>query len=143
MTVQLERINNAIQFEGTNDSGDRLTIASKSDQEGVSPMEMTAMAVGGCSSIDILMILEKQRQPVDSFAVQVDAERAEDHPRVFTDIHVHYTLTGDADPAKVRRAINLSLDTYCSVSKMVDQTATITYAFTLNEDTYEGALEMS
>jgi putative redox protein len=143
MTVQLERINNAIQFEGTNDSGDRLTIASASDQEGVSPMEMTAMAVGGCSSIDILMILEKQRQPVDSFAVQVDAERAEDHPRVFTDVHVHYTFTGDADPAKVRRAIDLSLDTYCSVSKMVDQTATVTYAFTLNEETYEGEMEVS
>ena len=138
MTVRLERINNAIQFAGTNASGDGLTIASKTDQEGVSPMEMTAMAVGGCSSIDILMILEKQRQAVDSFAVEVEAERADDHPRVFTDVHVHYTLTGDADPAKVRRAINLSLDTYCSVSKMVDQTATVTYAFTLNGETYAG-----
>jgi putative redox protein len=143
MTVHLERINDVVQFEGTNASGDRLTIASNAEQDGVSPMEMTAMAVGGCSSIDILMILEKQRQLVDSFAVQVDAERADDHPRVFTDVHVHYTLTGDADPAKVRRAIDLSLDTYCSVSKMVDATAAVTYAFTLNGTTYEGDVDPS
>lgn len=141
MTVHLERINDAIQFEGANDSGDSLTIASKEAQDGVSPMEMAAMAVGGCSSIDILMILEKQRQEVDDFSVQVDAERADDHPRVFTKMHVHYTLTGDADPEKVRRAINLSLDTYCSVSNMIDHTATLTYTFTLNEKTYQGTVD--
>ncbi|MFO8232783.1 MAG: OsmC family protein [Longimonas sp.] len=142
MMVHLERINDAIQFEGTNTSGNRLTIASNADQDGVSPMEMTAMAVGGCSSIDILMILEKQKQQVDAFSVQVDGERADDHPRVFTKLHVHYTITGDVAPQKVRRAINLSLDTYCSVSNMID-TATITYTFTLNEKTYEGAVDAS
>ena len=143
MRVHLERVNNAVQFTGVNESGNHLTIASGAEQEGVSPMEMTAMAIGGCSSIDILMILEKQRQPVDSFAVQVDAERADDHPRVFTDVHVHYTFTGDADPDKVRRAIDLSLDTYCSVSNMIDTTATLTYAFTLNGATYEGNVNPS
>lgn len=141
MTIQLERINDAIQFQGTNASGNQITIASKADQDGVSPMEMTAMAVGGCSSIDILMILEKQKQPVEHFSVQVDAERADEPPRVFTDVHIHYTLTGDVDPAKVRRAIDLSLETYCSVSKMVDKTATITYQFTLNDELYEGTLQ--
>lgn len=141
MTVYLERINDAIQFEGANASGNRLTIASKADQEGVSPMEMTAMAVGGCSSIDILMILEKQHQQIDSFSVQVDAERADDHPRVFTKLHVHYTFTGAAEPEKVRRAINLSLNTYCSVSNMIDHAATLTYTFTLNEKTYEGDVD--
>lgn len=141
MTVSLQRINDAIQFEGTNATGNRLTIASKGGQEGVSPMEMTAMAIGGCSSIDILMILEKQKQQVDDFAVQVDAERAEDPPRVFTDVQIHYTLTGDAQADKVRRAIDLSLETYCSVSKMVDKTATITYSFTLNGETYEGTVQ--
>ncbi len=136
MHVQLERINDAIQFRGTNGSYD-LTIASSDEQEGISPMEMVALSVGGCSSIDILMILEKQRQAVDDFAAEVDAERADEHPAVFTDIHVRYRLTGEVDPEKVRRAIDLSLDKYCSVSNMVDTTATITYGFTVNGEAYE------
>lgn len=135
MTVQLERINDAIQFRGSNGSYD-LTVASDDEQEGISPMEMVALSVGGCSSIDILMILEKQRQSVEDFAVQVDAERAEGHPAVFTDIHVHYRMTGDVAPERVRRAIDLSLEKYCSVSNMIEETATITYAFTVNGEDY-------
>lgn len=136
MTLSLERINDAIQFRGTNGSYD-VTIASSDDQEGLSPMEMTALSVVGCSSIDILTILEKQRQEIDDFNAEIDAERADDPPRVFTDLHLHYVFSGDVDPDKVRRAITLSLDKYCSVSNMVDQTATITYAFTVNGDQYE------
>lgn len=136
MTLSLERINDAIQFRGMNGSYD-VTIASSDDQEGLSPMEMTALSVVGCSSIDILTILEKQRQEIDDFNAEIDAERADDPPRVFTDLHLHYVFSGDVDPDKVRRAITLSLDKYCSVSNMVDQTATITYAFTVNGDQYE------
>lgn len=136
MTLSLERINDAIHFRGTNGSFE-VPIASSDDQEGLSPMEMTAMGVVGCSSIDILTILDKQKQEIDDFNAQIDAERAEGAPRVFTDLHLHYNLTGNVEPDKVRRAIELSLDKYCSVSNMVDQTATITYAFTVNGDTYQ------
>lgn len=136
MTLSLDRINDAIQFRGTNGSYD-VTIASTNEQEGLSPMEMTALSVVGCSSIDILTILEKQRQEIDDFSAEIDAERADEPPRVFTDLHMHYLLSGDLDPDKVRRAIELSLDKYCSVSNMVDQTATITYAFTVNGERYE------
>ena len=136
MSISLDRINDAIQFRGTNGDYD-VTIASSDDQEGISPMEMAALSVVGCSSIDILLILEKQKQEVDDFHAEVDTERAEDPPRVFTDLHLHYEFEGDVEPEKVRRAINLSLDTYCSVSNMVDQTATITYAFTVNGTRYE------
>lgn len=136
MTLSLDRINDAIQFRGTNGSYD-VTIASTNKQEGLSPMEMTALSVVGCSSIDILTILEKQRQEIDDFSAEIDAERADEPPRVFTDLHMHYLLSGDLDPDKVRRAIELSLDKYCSVSNMVDQTATITYAFTVNGERYE------
>jgi len=100
-------------------------------------MEMTALSVVGCSSIDILTILEKQKQDLDAFNAEIDAERADEPPRVFTDLHMHYVLDGDVPPKTVRRAIELSLDTYCSVSNMVDQSATITYAFTLNGERYE------
>lgn len=136
MTLSLERINDAIQFRGTNSSYD-VTMASSDEQEGLSPMEMTALGVLGCSSIDILMILNKQKQEVDDFSAEIDGERADDPPRVFTDLHMHYEVTGEVEPAKVRRAIELSLDTYCSVSNMVKHTATITYAFTVNGERYE------
>lgn len=138
MTLSLERINDDIHFRGTNGSYD-VTMASSDDQEGLSPMEMTALSVVGCSSIDILIILDKQKQDVDDFHAQIDGERAEESPRVFTDLHMHYEVTGDVAPAKMRRAIELSLDKYCSVSNMVKHTATITYAFTVNGERYEQA----
>jgi len=136
MTLSLERINDAIQFRGTNGSFE-LPIASTNEQDGLSPMEMTAMSVVGCSSIDILMILEKQKQEIDDFSAEVDAERADGSPRVFTDLHMHYAFTGDVEPAKVRRAIDLSLDTYCSVSNMIKHTADISYSFSVNGERYE------
>jgi len=136
MTLSLERINDAIHFQGTNGSFD-LPVASSDDREGLTPMEMAGLSVVGCSSIDILTILDKQKQTVNDFSATIDGERAEDPPRVFTDLHMHYELTGNVDPNKVRRAIELSLDKYCSVSNMIKHTASITYAFTLNGERYE------
>jgi putative redox protein len=136
MTLSLERIDDAIQFRGTNGSFE-LPIASTDEQDGLSPMEMAAMSVVGCSSIDILMILEKQKQEIDDFSAEIDGERAEESPRVFTDLHMHYTFAGDVEPAKVRRAIDLSLDTYCSVSNMIKHTADISYSFSVNGERYE------
>ena len=136
MTLSLERINDAIHFRGTNGSFE-VPIASSDDQEGLSPMEMAALSVVGCSSIDVLTILNKQKQEVDDFSAQIDGERADEPPRVFTDLHLHYDLAGDVEPDKVRRAIELSLDKYCSVSNMMTHTATITYAFTVNGETYQ------
>lgn len=139
MNLHLERINEDIQFRAENESGYDFTVASNEEQEGVSPMEMVALGLGGCSSIDILSILEKQRQEVDTYDVEVEAERATDEtPAVFTSIYVHYTIEGDVAPEKVRRAIELSLDKYCSVSKMLEATATISYDFTVNDTAYDG-----
>ncbi len=139
MTVRLERINNAIQFAARNASGYEFTVASEPEQEGVSPMEMVAMGLGGCSSIDILSILQKQRQQVDHFDVTVEAERATDRvPAVFTSLRLNYRLEGEVEPKKVRRAIELSLEKYCSVSKMLEQVAVISYRFTLNGEEYRG-----
>lgn len=139
MNVHLERINDTIQFQARNERGYDFTVAGSSEQDGVSPMEMVAMGFGGCSSIDILTILEKQRQSVDHFDVEVDAKRDEDGtPAVFTALHVHYRVEGDVDSDKMRRAIELSLDTYCSVSKMLEKTATLSYSFSVNGTTYEG-----
>jgi len=133
MHVHLERINDAIQFRGTN-GHHTITIASSQEQEGISPMELVALATGGCSSIDILLILEKQRQKVTGLQVDVDATRKEEGPSSeFTAVHLTFAAEGpDLDPAKVQRAIDLSLANYCSVSKMVEKTATITYTLVVN-----------
>jgi len=139
MNVQLERVNDALQFRAGNESGYEFSIASTDDMEGVSPMEMVAMSVGGCSSIDILSILEKQRESVDSYDVEVEAERASDEtPAVFTSLHVRYHVEGEVEPKKMRRAIELSLDKYCSVSHMLEGTVDISYTFTVNGTEYDG-----
>lgn len=136
MHVHLERINDAVQFRGSN-GRHAITIASSKEQEGISPMEMVALATGGCSSIDILLILEKQRQEVADFQVAVDATRKEEGPSSeFTAVHLTFTAEGpDLDPDKVKRAIDLSLEKYCSVSKMIEKTAAITYTLVVNGDT--------
>lgn len=138
MTLRLERIGDTIQFQAHTESGYTFSIGSEPEHEGVRPMQMVALSFGGCSSIDILTILQKQRQAVTHFDVAVDGERADAVPAVFTRLHAHYRLEGDVDPDKVRRAIELSLDKYCSVSKMLEPTVALAYTFTINGETYEG-----
>ena len=92
-----------------------------------------AAAVGSI----FLSILKKGRQQVDKFSVDLTAERAEGEvPSLFTKVHAHYTLEGDLDSDKVRRAIALSIEKYCSVSKTLEATAEITYSFTVNNVEY-------
>lgn len=96
---------------------------------GFRPMQLVLAGLASCSSIDVQNILKKQRQPVTDLQARVTAERATDEiPAVFTKIHVHYIVTGDVDPAKAERAASLSLEKYCSVSKMLQSTATITHS---------------
>jgi len=139
MHVSLDQLGDAVQFQAHNESGYDFTIASTDEMEGVSPMEMIALGVGGCSSIDILSILDKQRQAVDDFTVNVEGERATDEvPAVFRSLEVHYQVEGDVDPEKVQRAIELSLDKYCSVSHMLQASVPISYRYTVNGTEYDG-----
>ncbi|MEY3219009.1 MAG: hypothetical protein RIT27_366 [Pseudomonadota bacterium] len=97
---------------------------------GARPMELLLMGLGGCTGIDVKMILEKSRQNLTDCQMEITAERAAEDPKVFTKINVHYIFTGtNLDETKVKRAINLSADKYCSVSKMLDKTAEITHSF--------------
>ena len=106
--------------------------------QGASPMQMLIMAMGGCSGIDIVMILEKQRQRIDSFEMEIDAERP---PGVvgapYHKVHAHYILTGEIDPAKARRAVQLSVDKYCGVSNTLRPTAEITASVSVNGERFE------
>ncbi len=101
---------------------------------GVRPMEMLLLGMGGCSAFDVVLILEKGRQAVTGCVAEIEAERADTDPKVFTRIHVHFTVTGRGlDPARVERAIALSAEKYCSASIMLGATATITHDVTIVE----------
>ncbi|MCC6147174.1 MAG: OsmC family protein [Anaerolineaceae bacterium] len=119
-----------MSFEGTVESGFKLPLgASKlvgGDEDGFRPMELLLIGLAGCTGMDVISILTKKRQDVTAFEVKVDAERAEDRPKVFTKIVVEYILTGHMlDPEAVDRAIELSATKYCSAHAMLGKTASI------------------
>ncbi len=102
---------------------------------GPRPMEMLLMGAGGCTSVDVVMILKKSRQDVTACEVEVSAERADDHPKVFTKIHMHFTLRGrGVKPELVDRAIKLSAEKYCSASIILGKTAVMTHDFEIIEE---------
>jgi putative redox protein len=94
-----------------------------------SPIELLLLGLIGCTGVDVATILERMKQPLEGLEVAADFERAEDHPRVYTRIHLTYTLKGDLDEAKVKRAIELSENKYCSASAMLGKTAEITHEY--------------
>lgn len=104
---------------------------------GPRPMEMVLMGLGGCTAIDVMVILGKQRQPVEDCWIELSAERAEDKaPKVFTRIHSRYVVVGDGlDPKKVERAVNLSAEKYCSVSAMLRDSVELTHDFEVRSST--------
>jgi putative redox protein len=101
---------------------------------GNGPMEMVLEALAGCSAIDVVSILQKKRQKMANFHIDVEAGRAEEHPRVYTKIHLKYTIEGQNISEKaVRDAVELSKNKYCSVSAMLAKTAEITYEIAIRE----------
>lgn len=95
---------------------------------GFRPMELVLAALGSCSGMDVVSMLRKGRQDVADCVIEVEAERADTLPKVFTRIHVHYTVSGrDLRPAAVERAVALSAEKYCSVSRMLQSTVEITF----------------
>lgn len=101
---------------------------------GPRPMELLLMGTGGCTSVDVIMILKKSRQDVTACEVAIEADRADDHPKVFTRIHMHFTVTGrNLKPEIVDRAIKLSAEKYCSASIILGKTAVMTHDFEIIE----------
>ena len=123
MTVELQRIDEAFLFETTNADG--LTVLADASPDiggqgrGLRPMELVLASVASCSSIDIVLLLKKQRQEVRELRVRVTGQRADTIPRVFTAIQVHYMFAGPQDAKKVERACRLSMDKLCSVTMML------------------------
>ncbi|GAB6054139.1 OsmC family protein [Magnetospira thiophila] len=120
-------------FNGVSASGHELVIDGKR-VEGPSPMELLLLGAGGCSSIDVVMILEKMREQVSGVECRLEAERADSDPKVYTQIDMHFIVTGKGlSPDKVDRAVHLSAEKYCSASIMLAKTATITHSFEIIE----------
>ena len=121
-------------FVGECGSGHKLVLGTASSPQGPtpgpSPMELVLIGTGGCSAFDVVHILEKGREAIEDCVVELDAERAETDPKVFTRIHMHFVVTGRTlATAKVSRAIELSVEKYCSASAMIAKTAVITHDF--------------
>ena len=125
-------------FLGVSGSGFTLPFGTASGKDGIRPgpsaMELVLIGTGGCSAWDVVQILEKGRQNIDDCVVEMDAERADEDPMVFTKIHMHFIVTGrDLNADKVERAISLSADKYCSASAMMAKTADVTHDFEVVE----------
>lgn len=134
--VSLKRIDDAFLFEGSNERGSTLRIDHSAEGEtegGPPPMQVVLMALAGCSGIDVVSILNKSRQKIETFDIEVTAERIqEDGYASFGEITVHYVLSGGVDSARLRRAISLSQSKYCSVAMLLKKGTTIRSTATLN-----------
>lgn len=123
MTINLHRLDQDFHLQATNEDGLTMEFdggtAIGGHNQGFRPMQTVLAAVGACSSIDVILLLRKQRQGLEGLKIKLDAERREEAPRLFTKIHVHYILTGDLDEKKVKRACRLSMEKMCSVSLML------------------------
>jgi len=137
MQVNLERINDAVLLKAVNESGNEIHIDGNEEIGGVGggfrPMQLLLAGIGGCSALDAISILKKQNQDLKGVTIEVTGERRKGKTTaVFSDIHLHYVLTGNLDEKKVSRALHLAVDVYCSVGEMLGKTATISYDFEIN-----------
>lgn len=126
-------------FVGSNERNQQVVMSGAGEHP--SPMELVLMSLGACSSIDVVSILEKARQDLTDCVCDVDAERADSVPKVFTRIHCHYRVTGrNLGEKQVQRAVQLSVEKYCSVLLMLQASVTITSSYEIVES---GAAEPS
>jgi putative redox protein len=137
MKIKVDRKNKAYHFEGENEDGIKINMDANpeigGDRKGVRPMEMLLYGLAGCSAIDLISILEKSKQELLDISVEVEAEREKDKtPALFTAIKVSFLLKGSLDEMKVKRALDLTFEKYCSVALTLNKTAKITYDYIIN-----------
>ena len=123
-----------MRFDGLAESGGTMTMDARPEHggegAGPSPMETVLLALGGCTGMDVISILVKMRAPLAGLEIAIAADRADEHPRVFTRIALEYVFVGDGlRPEQVSRAVELSQERYCSVSAMLRKAAPLTYSW--------------
>jgi putative redox protein len=97
---------------------------------GISPMKLLLLSVAGCTAYDVVMVLQKMREPIEGLEVEISGERRDEHPRIYKKVHLHYRIRGNVNPKKVERAIELSQEKYCSASAHVKLSgAELNYSF--------------
>lgn len=116
-------------FDGKSESGHTVRFDGTPEHAaGPSPMEMVLAALCGCTSVDVVSILEKKREPLEGLTVSAEAEQAPEAPRVFTKIHLTYRIRGKVTEKAAEDAVALSKNKYCSVSKMLEKAASVSYS---------------
>lgn len=137
MKIKIKRKDNDFCMEAFNEEGNSLLMDGSKEigghGTGMRPMQLLLSALGGCSAIDIILILKKQKQEISSFEIEVegDREKINDHS-LFKTINLHFKIKGKVEYEKAERAIQLSIDKYCSVAKTLEPTAKINYKVTVN-----------
>ncbi len=127
-----------LTFSGTAASGFSVPLGADfsvgGKDDGFRPLELFAIGLAGCTAMDVISILQKKRQTVTQFEVRLHAERADEHPRSFTDVHIEYLVTGDhIEETAVERAIELSETKYCPAQAMLKEAVPITSSYQILE----------
>ncbi len=142
--VSISRQEHDFHFRAVNEAGhtvdmDDATAYEDGKAHGVGPMQLLVMALGGCSGVDVVSILKKGRHEIDRFEMEVTGQKPDDAaPSIYHDIHVRYIIDGNFEASKVRRAIELSLGKYCSVSATLAMGASIRFDYEVNGELFEG-----
>ena len=128
-----------VSFNGLSETGHEVTLDGPKElggrDLGMRPMEMILIGMGGCTSFDVVTILKKSRQNVTECIAEIDATRADEVPKVFTSIHIHFLIKGiNLQKKAVERAIELSAKKYCSASIMLSKSVEITHDFVITEE---------
>ncbi|WP_421942892.1 OsmC family protein [Pedobacter sp.] len=137
MNINLIRKSGKFNFEAENEGGFTVELDAKAaiggEGKGFRPMEMLLIGLGGCSGIDMVNVLTKQKEPLDDIKIAINATRKdEEMPPIFDVIDIHFDLTGDLSVAKVERALAMTFDKYCSVSNILGRSAKINFTYNIN-----------
>ncbi|RQO70418.1 osmotically inducible protein OsmC [Pedobacter sp. KBW06] len=138
MEINLIRKSGKFNFEAENSGGHTVELDAKpeigGEGKGFRPMEMLLIGLGGCSGIDMVNVLNKQKEPLDDVKIKIKATRkTEEMPPVFDVIDIHFELYGALNVQKVERALALTFDKYCSVSNILGRSATINFSYTIHQ----------
>jgi len=132
--IEIHRIDQDFRMEAVNDKGNSIIMdAGATDgghDSGMRPMQLLLAAFGGCSAIDLISILRKQREPLEDLKITVTGEREQGVvPALYSEVHAHFKLYGTINYEKAERAVQLSVDKYCSVAKTLEKSAKVSYSF--------------
>ncbi len=139
MRIELKRLDSDFYFEAKSETGNIAYMDAGEDigghNKGVRPMQMLIMGLGGCTAIDVIMILKKQKQIIDAFEITIDSEREKGkEPALWKTAEIHFKLKGQIDVEKAERAVQLSMEKYCSVAKTLELAGTtLTYKVLVNK----------